>query len=226
MGTKGSFAIAQLTNLLFIDFLLKKHYGYDHSLFFIEVGDDMVIQDPEFLLRQEFEDIGVPINEGKTKHYTADGSFVEFVSRNLWDGMDYSVISPNLTVLFRRNPFYILTYLRHLNERCLDSFTFDELIEIHKKVNNKEIHVEKIKYLSHIFSVIDKSDTVAVRDVTYVGCSKKFLLNLFHRVICQLISDYVDLSNDRDTKIQIAKTENYISQLKLQSTGVGDKHDF
>lgn len=83
MGTKGSFVIAQLTNLLFVEFLLEKHYGSDHSLFFTEVGDDMVVEDPGFHLKGEFEDIGVPINAAKTKHSTVEGSFVEFVSRNM-----------------------------------------------------------------------------------------------------------------------------------------------
>jgi hypothetical protein len=225
MGTKGSFAIAQLTNLLFIDFLLEKHYGCDHSLYFIEVGDDMVIEDPDYLLRQEFEDIGVPINVGKTKHSTDEGSFVEFVSRNMWNGMDYSVVSPRLTLLFRRNPFYILTYLRHLNERCIDKFTFDDLIEMHKSNTDREIHVEKIKYLSHIFSIVDDSNTVEIRNVTYVGDPKKFLLNFFHRVICQLIVDYVAISQDRDTQVQIARRNNFVDQLKFQDTEDG-KTDF
>jgi len=225
MGTKGSFAIAQLTNLIFVEFLLEKHYGNDHSSFFIEVGDDMVIQDPKFLLKQEFEDIGVPINVGKTKHSTNEGSFVEFVSRNMWNGMDYSVISPRLTLLFRRNPFYILTYLRHLNERCLNKFTFDELIEFHESNTGREIGVKKIRYLSHIFTIFDKSNTIELREVPYMMDTVKFLSNLFHRVICQLVIDCVQISQDRDTQIQIAKRENFAFQFKVHSGEIG-KSDF
>jgi hypothetical protein len=117
MGTKGSFAIAQLTNLLFIDFLYSELYPDLSDPFFIEVGDDMVVQDPLNLFKKEFERIGVPININKTKHLTSKGSFVEFVSRNIWKGNDYSMISPRLVSRFTRNDYYVLTLMNHLRER-------------------------------------------------------------------------------------------------------------
>jgi hypothetical protein len=43
MGTKGSFAIAQLTNLLFIKFLYQELYPTNQNPFYLEVGDDMVL---------------------------------------------------------------------------------------------------------------------------------------------------------------------------------------
>lgn len=42
----------------------------------------MVIQDPEFKMKSEFEKIGVPINVSKSKISTKYGSYIEFVSRN------------------------------------------------------------------------------------------------------------------------------------------------
>lgn len=82
MGTKCSFAIAQLTNNLFIKFCYNKYYPELSNPTNVNVGDDMALQDPEDMMSSAFERIGVPINKHKTKSKTRLGSFVEFVSRN------------------------------------------------------------------------------------------------------------------------------------------------
>jgi len=82
MGTKGSFAIAMLTNMLFIKFCYNKYYPGLFDPFFLEVGDDMTLQDIDNKFVNLFEGIGVPINLNKTKSMTKLGSFVEYVSRN------------------------------------------------------------------------------------------------------------------------------------------------
>lgn len=128
MGTKGSFAIAQLTNLIFIEHCLTKNYPNADSPFFIEVGDDMVIEDPDHKMAREFELIGVPINLSKTKQRTKLGSFVEFVSRNAWEGHDMSLISPTLIVRYRQNSHYCLTLLNHMQERGVN-VTLTQLLD-------------------------------------------------------------------------------------------------
>jgi hypothetical protein len=128
MGTKGSFAIAQLTNLLFLEWKLQEAYPSSRN-FFLEVGDDMVIQDPDFKMKSEFESIGVPINVTKSKVATQWGSFVEFVSRNLWNGRDYSIISPSLLLKFRQQDYYSITLLNHLKERGLQ-YSLSDLLDL------------------------------------------------------------------------------------------------
>eukprot|EP01083_Nonionella_stella_P065087 170254_1 len=43
MGTKGSFAIAQLTDLLFIEFSLAELYPESSNTYFMKVGDDLIL---------------------------------------------------------------------------------------------------------------------------------------------------------------------------------------
>lgn len=128
MGTKGSFVIAQLTNLLFLEWKLKEAYPHTNS-FFIEVGDDMVIQDPNFLIKSKFEIIGVPINVTKSKVATIMGNFTEFVSRNSWNEYDISLISPSLLLKFRQDDYYIITLLNHCRERNVNT-NLNSLLDI------------------------------------------------------------------------------------------------
>jgi hypothetical protein len=141
MGTKGSFAIAQLTNLIFIRYCLNKEYPHVNP-FFREVGDDMVIQDPAKKMRGYFESIGVPINLSKTKSFTNRGSFVEFVSRNSWDGNDVSIVSPSLTVKFRQNNYYVLTLKAHLAERGIN-LSISDLLDLKRRAYLHEGKVQK-----------------------------------------------------------------------------------
>jgi hypothetical protein len=134
MGTKGSFAIAQLTDLLFVEYVLNREYG--QGSYFIKVGDDLVAEDPECKLQSWYESIGVPINLSKSKFLTHYGSFQEFVSRNLWNNHDYSSISPGLAAKFFRNSFYSLTFYHHVAERM------DQHPSIHELLMNKKAVLE------------------------------------------------------------------------------------
>lgn len=82
MGTKGSFVIAQLTNLIFLRFIYSEEYPDLKDPFFLEVGDDMIVEGDMETFSKRFNDIGVPININKTKVSTECGNFLEFVSRN------------------------------------------------------------------------------------------------------------------------------------------------
>jgi hypothetical protein len=129
MGTKGSFAIAQLTDLLFLKFSLRELYP-NANPFFMKVGDDLVLEDEMHLMHGVYEQIGVPINLTKSKFKTRFGSFSEFVSRNMWNGLDYSIISPKLLSRFLRDDHYLQPLSDHLKERVEDPiYTVDYLIQ-------------------------------------------------------------------------------------------------
>lgn len=127
MGTKASFAIAQLTDLLFVEYVLQKAYG-SGDRFFQKVGDDLVAEDEEMHLLSQYEAIGVPINLSKSKFKTSYGTFQEFVSRNLWNQYDCSIISPGLSAKFLRNDYYSITLYYHIAERMSHNPSLTELL--------------------------------------------------------------------------------------------------
>jgi hypothetical protein len=167
MGTKGSFVIAQDTNLEFIEFILKREYPDKFTTnsrpFFIEVGDDMVIQDPEMLVPKHFESIGVPINYSKSKFAVKGISHVEFVSRNLTDGEDTSIISPSLVSRTRKQHFLIPTLVSHLNERANDH-NFNLINFIKEIIGDNPEQVKKISLFAGIHELC--SDRITL-DVDY-----------------------------------------------------------
>lgn len=161
MGTKGSFIIASATNIAFIDMLLADHYGdgVTHNQFYLTVGDDMVIQDPDMVCHQSFEDIGVPINLSKSKVPGLPNTYSEFVSRNLCNVQDYSVISPRLATKARRQVFYSRTFLSHLNERYDTKFTMDQVLDF---IEVKESEKGKLLFLNDLFSLAVEYDNPEV----------------------------------------------------------------
>jgi hypothetical protein len=165
MGTKGSFAIAQLTDLIFVRFLLEKHYPEVSSPFFIKVGDDLVVFDPAHKLAGEYERIGVPVNIAKSKFKTPYGSFVEFVSRNAWNGKDYSIISPALIPKFIKDDFYAATLYHHVVERSTGILTdFHKLMLMKKaylqskKNFNLEVFQERYDRIMRIIAIVGYVD--------------------------------------------------------------------
>jgi hypothetical protein len=159
MGTKGSFIIASATNTVFIDMLLANLYGNGttHDMFYITVGDDMVIQDPKDLVRTKFEEIGVPINLDKSKRFANNNAYVEFVSRNAVNTNDYSLISPSLVSKTRRQHYYVRTLVEHLNERCSVSFKVGQLLDI---IDMKDIHKDKIILFNSLFDLALEEDSI------------------------------------------------------------------
>jgi hypothetical protein len=144
----------------------------------------------------------------------------------MWNGKDYSVISPKLTAHFRRNPFYLLTYLRHLNERSLKEFTIDEILEFNQKCTGKSIHVEKVKYLSYIFTLGNPESSAIVGPQDYLLSANHFMVNLIERVVCQSIVEFTALSNDRDVKIQNAKRDNHVQMLRTTTERNSDEINY
>lgn len=216
MGTKGSFVIAQLTNLIFIDMHLKYHYPNIDNPFFIEVGDDMVIEDPDNKLAGEFELIGVPINVSKTKLSTPKGHFVEFVSRNLWNNHDISIVSPPLVIKYRQNTHYVLILLYHLRERGIN-ITLTQLLDWKCKCYELEgkppkaaklkEHNTRVLYLAYLFhiafpeaEVLTPGESVTVPALE-IEEEKRLIFSLILLPLSKL-EDFESVSFTRDQKIE------------------------
>lgn len=115
MGTKASFAIASLTDHFFIEWVLDKSYGFIQE--YNKVGDDLVIVDPLGKLAENYELIGVPVNQLKSKGVFPNGHFVEYVSRNAYNFIDVSQWSASLLTKVSKQHFYIPTLIHHIKER-------------------------------------------------------------------------------------------------------------
>jgi hypothetical protein len=220
MGTKGSFAIANATNLAFIDMILSHQYGngVTHRNFYITVGDDMVIQDPEHVLVHAFEEIGVPINLAKSKLNTDSGSFVEFVSRNMIDGQDYSLISPTLASRARKQKFYLPVLAQHINERVAVNFrlsTLLDLLDIEAKEKEKILFLALLYDLSEgvqefvpsDFAIETKASLISLIRNLYIIMAKdfkafvestKYRETLINNERATLLQSRFDLSDDPD----------------------------
>lgn len=193
MGTKGSFAIAQLTDLLFIEYVLSEEYP-NNSHYFMKVGDDLIVQDPNHSLRIWYERIGVPINLSKSKFKTSHGSYLEFVSRNAWNSIDYSLVSPTLVSKFLANDFYSVTLFYHLKERDPLAPSFPQLLGHKEEVLSSgknfkpEIVRAKRKILMQCISILQTTpildlDEVSLDEDTWEGFTPVDLINLTENLI-------------------------------------------
>lgn len=199
MGTKGSFAIAQLTDLLFVKFLLKKHYPEVVNPFFKKVGDDLIVYDPKLLLRESYEQIGVPINMNKSKFRTSFGSFYEFVSRNGVNGKDYSLISPTLIPHYRRNDFYLATLYYHVAERSnilgsvedLIKFKRDYLKGLNKDLEKYDGRVQKVMKIITLLGHMEGNYFIKVRTNPWKGIGKEELLTFLEILIKATLGDFI-----------------------------------
>lgn len=146
IGTRGSFIIASFTDHLIIEFMLTRHYGKVND--YMKVGDDLVVDDELDIMSNFYPSIGVPVNQSKSKFTTVEGHFIEFVSRNSWDGLDVSIVSPPLMAKAKKQPYLIPTLYAHIKERvpegsipdltelinesCKNSAEADQMIELTK----------------------------------------------------------------------------------------------
>jgi len=149
MGTKGSFAIASLSYLSLMEFLMRKHYKelMPDSLsdrkfegLFNQIGDDSWNYDPKGLVLKDMIEKGnIPFNLRKSKIATDNNLVGEFVSRNINYGNDVSRISLSLCRKVGENIFYLSSLVKHLHERT-SQFNWDGLIKelrVLKKPNGK-----------------------------------------------------------------------------------------
>jgi hypothetical protein len=209
MGTKGSFIIASATNTVFIDMLLAHLYGDGSTCdkFYITVGDDMVVHDPENLVKTKFEEIGVPINESKSKHSVGENSFIEFVSRNAHNGMDYSIVSPSLLAKTRRQPFYVRTLAQHLNERCRVRFEIDQILDI---IDIPQKERDKILFLNCLFDLgqhgQDSSIELRPRPLS-PNYEKTNLIVILKNCFILIGQFFYDFVNDKDFRSNLINNE-------------------
>jgi len=156
MGTKGSFIIASVTDHLFIEMILNE---YQILPDYMKVGDDLVAFDPEDKLMSAYDRIGVPINLAKSKFAVNQNNWLEFVSRNAWNNIDVSSISPSLLNSVTKQPLLFPTLLEHLNERSglpLDMSIFDLIEKLEfKNEHIRERELERIKLVLSIYSKLN-----------------------------------------------------------------------
>jgi len=227
MGTKGSFAIAQLTDLIFLEFSLSELYPDDPLPYFMKVGDDLVIEDPKMLMHERYNEIGVPINLSKSKFKTPLGTFTEFVSRNSWNNSDYSIISPGLVSKFLRNDHYGPTLYHHVVERK-PNISFVDLFEMKKRFMemNSNLSIQKledrIKTVIKLTTVIDLvagSRMIPDLDEPWNDSPNElkisFLRNIVLSTLGGIVSSASKTMKDRSARIAISKAELLLDRYNL-----------
>jgi hypothetical protein len=123
MGTKGSFAIASLTDHFLSEFLLSKHYpdkvaSNPRDSLYNRVGDDLWIWDPDEKISHSIvNEYLMPINQTKSKFASEENLKGEFVSMNLNHGEEVSRISIRVMLDFRSDIFNLPRLIAHLEER-------------------------------------------------------------------------------------------------------------
>lgn len=227
MGTKASFAIAQLSDLIFIEFSLREIYGSLSNHYFMKVGDDLVVEDPGMKLAGRYQDIGVPINLTKSKFKTRFGNFTEFVSRNSLNKKDYSIISPVLISRFLRNDYYGPTLFNHIKERDPLHPSFQELFSWKLGIlvahgAKEDIEKERLNTVLRLTTVIDiiSSDQPLIESLSLwddISTEKKllFIENLILSTLGDLVHKSVLQFKDRNLKIAAARAKLLLDQWRL-----------
>lgn len=183
MGTKSSFVLASCADHYFIEMIMQESYG--RVLPYVKVGDDLHACDPDGVLKDAYESIGVPINLNKSKIMTSLGQFCELVSRNAWDGLEYSAISSNLLRRCRNNPFYVVILCEHINERS--SLKYDPVILLGKLVLTPAVLHRNMKTLD-LYSKISGEvfqfppEYVRLSSKEYLTCLANLALNIVDQV--------------------------------------------
>jgi hypothetical protein len=232
MGTKGSFAIAQLTDLIFIKFSLGELYPDSDDAYFMKVGDDLILEDPLQKFCNRYEEIGVPINQTKSKFKTSFGTFTEFVSRNGWNGHDYSIISPGLISKFLRNDHYGPTLFNHLKERYPNNNpNFVEIFDMKKDVLSDQTKDHKaledrtrtVMKLTTVLDLSEGTQLVEDPDKYWENDSFEVKLQFFENLILSTLGAQCHqaklLLGDRDAKIARAKAQLLLTRYELYQDG-------
>jgi hypothetical protein len=203
MGTKASFALAQLTDLLWIEHQYQVLYDKTiDEVFYKKVGDDNVLWDPKDLFASVYETIGVPINIAKSKFKTQFGTFIEFVSRNSWNNQDYSQISPGLTSKYLRNSFYLPVLYDHIAQRDTNPPTVTELIRYKKEVfeqSKENFSLDKFEAFQatvlKIMTVMQVATSKSLLDPDeMVPISNQELILLVRNLVLAVLAEFVRLA--------------------------------
>jgi hypothetical protein len=211
MGTKGSFMAASYSDHDVIEFTYLKKYK--KILNYQKVGDDLVVQDPDNLFRGMYESIGVPVNVSKSKMMTPRGHFLEFVSRNLWDGMDCSILSPRVLTKALKQPYVYPVLVSHLAERLhLDAIpSLEEIFSITPPGANPikfEEHKCSVKKLIGIYACLTGEDLIKVENPELYKNTRKLLLAVIQEILV-LHKEYANKAYSLDS---VAKCEDWVSE--------------
>jgi hypothetical protein len=211
MGTKGSFMAASYSDHDVIEFTYFRHYG--KILEYQKVGDDLVAQDPNNIFVEMYNSIGVPINVSKSKKLTPRGHFLEFVSRNLWDGMDYSILSPRVLTKALKQPYVYPVLVSHLAERIrLDAIpSLEEIFKITPPGANptkSEEHKCSIKKLLGIYASLTGVDLIKIENPEVYRNTRKLLLAIIQEIL-KLHNEYANKAYSQDS---VAKCEDWVSE--------------
>ena len=231
MGTKGSFAIAQLTDLLFIKWTLQKAYGEDNINYFIKVGDDLVIEDTKNAMRSAYSDIGVDINDAKSKYFTKFGSFIEFVSRNSWNGIDISILSPKLISRFMRDSHYAVTFFNHVKERDPTIKSINQVFKIKESVLARNPNFDSERYWAHARSIIkcitlmdwsSGSNSFESEWYDWKGYTESDIINIVRNLtlvtFANLVHNTILLYQDKPSLISKEKVNILLSRLSFKDS--------
>lgn len=186
MGTKGSFMAASYCDHHFIEFTYLKEYN--EVLFYKKVGDDLIVTDPRRVFSDQYSKIGVPINSSKSKVSTKHGHFVEFVSRNALNGVDYSTLSAKLLTKTAKQPYLLVTLIRHLRERLPESFipTLGQVLEQMSagKTNRPsyEAHRARINLLISLYQEFSGDNIVVIDENPNFNNYHKFVMAIILKI--------------------------------------------
>lgn len=241
MGTKGSFAIASLTDHYFIEYVLTKHYNEVYP--YQKVGDDLLVYDPKNYIMEYYSKIGVPVNPHKSKDCVKDNMTIEFVSRLARNGFDVSPISSRLVSRVKSQPLIFPVLIGHLNERgALPSNSVIENMDIFvtpSEVNrlNKLVSTFIILYSKSPFG--DSLDVEGLKTLTegeftklvillqlllqkkkFLLCNKEPSLNLeLGETLINSVGNRVDIfADDQDQNINwscFSKQNSSINEIQL-----------
>jgi hypothetical protein len=187
MGTKGSFMAASYSDHHVIEYTYLSNYG--KILPYMKVGDDLVVTDPKNIFRKMYNSIGVPINKSKTKGVAPNGHFLEFVSRNSWNGYDYSAISPNLVAKTLKQPFYIPTLVGHLEERLPNGRvpTLESILTVSQEFASSKEQYEEHKAstieLMKVYKELSGNHLIEIEDTATTGNLDKLRLSIIQKIV-------------------------------------------
>lgn len=136
MGTTGSFMIATIADHFFIEMVMSEHYKgkFRPATWYNKVGDDLWVVDPDGIIPRVYHQIGSVVNLGKSKAPTANGAFMEYVSRVAWDGVDVSRISPR--VINRASDWRYIPVLLSVASRAGIKIPADRLPSLSKRTKD------------------------------------------------------------------------------------------
>jgi len=239
MGTKGSFMIASVVDHYVIEYVLQQHYK--KVMPYCKVGDDLVVSDKDNILAKFYPSIGVPVNLTKSKELTPKGLFVEFVSRNLWDGLDISPISAKLVYKSYKQHFLLPTLLLHLKERiagpvlpslndllqCM-KMSKDELNKLYKIVDvYQRLSGEELCFIPEDVPVLSDEQFLRIVGHILLDCGVKLSQRDNHNISEEVQEENETMFNDQSvlelddfslatrSRLTLAKLKTYIFFRKI-----------